>query len=343
MTIVGLAATGTACDASGASNQTIAILPSASHHSSAWNWDATCSVGPHTANACAPAGPNLHTAQLTGDEWNLGDAPGQTGSLRMALDGSGRLQVGANFSTTPPCTRSTCIASQANTWVRGYPSVLYGIDQCHGPTAPPRSPLLRLPVRLGALPAHVVGDATYDAETAAVTDDVAYDIWLNPSNTLSPCRTNGTLEVMVWNRYDAEALLPDSMKVGTVTVPFAADGTANPGTQSWSVYASNIFQNGQTQPWGGVVWLVVDAAHSVDRGNFKVDLTQALDQVATLLQNQYSWKNVRARYWLDTIQFGVEFGPAHADVYGNEPTNFSFDLTSYCLHVGTAVSATGKC
>ena len=101
-----------------------------------------------------------------------------------------------------------------------------------------------------------------------------------------------------------------------------------------------MFHDNHTQPWGGVVWLVIDAAHSTDRGNVKVDLAQALNQVATLLQSRYGWTNMRrAPTGSNTIQFGVEFGLPNANVYGSGPTPFSLDLTSYCLHLDTTVAA----
>ena len=338
-----IAALLSACDSAHASDPRIDILPSSNRHGTTWQYNAACTIAPVTASGCAPAGPNMKNGQLTGDLWNLGTAAGSTGSVRMSFDGSGKLHLRSTLSDAPPCTASTCIASQANTWVRGFPSVLYGIDQCHGSTAPPDSSALKLPARMTTLPSGVVGDTTYDTETASVTDDVAYDMWLNPSNTKNPCRIDGTLEVMVWTRYDAQALVPDSLKIGTMTMPYSINGTTYPGTQAWSVYANNVFHDNHTQPWGGVVWLVIDAAHSIDRGNVKVDLAQALSQVATLLQSRYGWTNVRSTYWLDTIQFGVEFGLPNANVYGSGPTPFSLDLTSYCLHLDTTVAAAGHC
>ncbi len=137
--------------------------------------------------------------------------------------------------------------------------------------------------------------------------------------------------------------MPDSLKIGTITMPFATNGETNAGNHAWSVYVNNVFRDGHTQPWGGVVWLVIDQAHSTDRGNVKVDLSRALGEVATLLQDRYGWKDVRHNYWLETIQFGVEFGLPNGDVYGSGPAPFSLDLTSYCLHVGTTVSAAGHC
>ncbi len=188
------------CGSSHGSDPGVGLLPSPELRATTWEWNAACAIAPSVAQGCAPAGPNLANGQLTGDLWNLGSGAGSTGALRMSFDTAGRLHLRSDLSDAPPCTASACIAPQANTWVRGYPSVLYGIDQCHGATAPPQSPALRLPARVAALPSGLVGDTTYDTATAAVTDDVAYDIWLNRSSTKSPCRTDGTLEVMVWTR-----------------------------------------------------------------------------------------------------------------------------------------------
>jgi hypothetical protein len=164
-------------------------------------------------------------------------------------------------------------------------------------------------------------------------------MWLNASDTKTPCRTNGTLEVMVWTDYDARSLLPDGMKVGTATVPFAVNGVGNPGSQTWTVYANNVYEKGRTAPWGGTVWLVLDPAHVVKKGAVTVDLSSALTAVGTLLQNNYGWSNFDSSYWLDTIAFGIEFGPENGNPYGAGPTDFSLNLTSYCLEVRTTVSA----
>jgi hypothetical protein len=134
-------------------------------------------------------------------------------------------------------------------------------------------------------------------------------------------------------------LLPDGMKVGTTTVPFAVNGTVDPGNQAWSVYVNNVYEKGRTAPWGGTVWLVLDAAHTVKNGSVSVDLSAALTAVGTLLENNYGWSNFGSNYWLDTIAFGAEFGPENGDPYGAGPTQFALNLTSYCLEVRTTVSA----
>jgi hypothetical protein len=257
----------------------------------------------------------------------------------MSVDRSGGLQVNGDLLAAPPCTDATCIAPQANTWVRGYPSLLYGIDQCNAKTSPTAAARLSLPTQVQSIPANLVGTTTYDARPANVTYDVAYDMWLNPSGTKTPCRTDGTLEVMVWTDYNASALLPRSLQAGTTSIPFAVNGAVDPGNQAWSVYANNVFAKGHTVPWGGTVWLVLDPGRVVKRGTVTVDLGAALNAAGTLLQNNYRWSDFANNYWLDTISFGMEFGPANGEPYGSGPAKFALNLSSYCLEARTTVSA----
>jgi glycosyl hydrolase family 12 len=341
--LVCIAAALAACGGGASTGARISLLPSTTAKSAAWKWTAACRVAPHGPTGCEPSGPEIGGhAQLAGNEWNLGPvpaAPAPAGAVSMALNTSGRLQLKGNLASAPPCTDHTCVAPEANTWVRGFPSVLYGIDQCNATTSPGQSAALRLPMRVGSIPTDLVGSATYESRAADVTYDVAYDLWLNASDTKAPCKSAGTLEVMVWTDYDAASLLPEAMKVGTVTIPFAANGSVESGNDAWSVYVSNVFQGGQTQPWGGTVWLVLDDAHRVSKGTVRVDLSSALGAVGTLLEQNYGWSDFRNNYWLDTIAFGMEYGPANADPYGDGPTRFSLDLRSYCLGVGVTLAA----
>jgi hypothetical protein len=315
----------------------VSLLPSSRLRAQTWEWTAACRLAPRTSTGCAASGPDLASAQLAGNEWNLGGAAASAGAVRMAVNAAGALELHGNLPSAPPCTDATCITAQANTWVRGYPNVLYGIDQCNAKTAPPQSSALHLPTKVASLPANLVATTAYDARASNVTHDIAYDLWLNASGTKTPCRTNGTLEVMVWTGYDARAVLSGS--VGTASVPYAVNGEADPGNGAWSVYVNNIFRDGHTVPWGGTVWLVLDRAHAVDNGTVTVDLGRALDAVATLLQEDYGWRDVANRYWLDTISFGMEYGPANADPYGNGPIDFSLELRAYCFEIKTTVSA----
>jgi hypothetical protein len=254
------------------------------------------------------------------------------------VNSSGTLVAKGQLPSAPPCTSAACIAPSANTWVRGYPSVLYGTNQCHAATSPPVSAKLPLPMAVNSLPSDLIGTTAYTAETSQVTYDVAYDMWLSRSGTKAPCTTNGTVEVMVWTDYDSKALLPATMQVGTATVPYSVNGVTHTGQDDWSIYASNIFPQGRTQPWGGTVWLVLNPADVVRDGRVSVDLSRVLSSVGTLLQNNYGWTDFRDNYWLDTIPFGIEYGPQAQDSYGTGPADFSLNLSSYCLGVGTTVS-----
>jgi hypothetical protein len=319
----------------------IALLPVTEAVDGTWEWTPTCRVGPRSPAGCEASAPAIGTAQLAGNAWNLGGGADTTGAVRMSLSSAGGLQLEGDLSSAPPCTHPTCIAPEANTWVRGYPSVLYGIDQCNAATSPPQSPGLQLPMRVGSIPSSLIGSTTYTAQTSQITYTIAYDLWLNPSDTKTPCRTDGTLEVMVWTDHDARSLLPDSMRTANASIPYSVDGSAKSGDDAWRVYVSNVFPEGRTAPWGGTVWLVLDEAHSVKAGSVSVDLSVALAAVGGLLRDVYGWSDFASSYWLDTIAFGIEFGPDSGHLHGSEPIDFAMDLTAYCLEVGTTVAAAG--
>jgi hypothetical protein len=225
--------------------------------------------------------------------------------------------------------------------VRGYPSVLYGINQCSAATSAPVSTGLRLPIRVGAIPSDLVGTTTYAARAPGVTYDVAYDMWLNPSDTRTPCKGDGALEVMVWTDYDAQALLPGSSRMATANVPYSVNGVVQPQEHQWSIYTSNIYGNGHTVPWGGTVWFILDQPDVVGAGTVNVDLSSVLSATGSLLRDDFGWHDFGRDYWLDTVPFGIEFGPADATTTGTGSSNFSLDLSSYCLSVGTTTAAAG--
>jgi hypothetical protein len=255
----------------------------------------------------------------------------------MSVGPHGSVAIEGNFASTPPCTESTCLAPSAYTWVRGFPSILYGINQCHAGTSPPESPRLPLPVRLASIPPNLIGVTAYSAHTSQITYDIAYDLWLHATGTKQPCRSEGTLEIMVWTDYDQRALLPASMQVGTASIAFAVDGVARPGTQAWSVYASNVDAGGRTAPWGGTLWFVPNRADVVGRGRVSVDLSAVLSAAGHLLHDNYGWPELRRHYWLDTAAFGVEFGPASGNPLDSGPTHFSVEISAYCLDVRSTV------
>jgi Glycosyl hydrolase family 12 len=315
----------------------VALLPDPGASGHVWHWTGQCPFGPAADEGCAGAGPVLGSAQLNGDEWNLG-ATANAGSLDMSVGSSGAVTIDGRLASAPPCTAPTCLAPSAFTWVRGYPSVLYGINQCHAGTSPPRSRQLSFPARLASIPPHLVGVTAYSASAPLVTYDVAYDLWLHDTGTTRPCNSQGTLEIMVWTDYDARALLPVGMRVGTATIPFAVDGTARPGTQAWSIYASNVDRDGRTAPWGGTLWFVPDKADVVNKGLVSVDLSAVFTAAGLLLHDNYGWPGLRQHYWLDTASFGVEFGPASGSPMDSGPARFSVQISAYCLDAQTTLS-----
>jgi hypothetical protein len=325
-----------ACGSADPPRPDIALLPDAAASGHVWSWTAQCPFGPIASAGCGRAGPILGFGQLNGDEWNLGGTA-NTGSVDMSVGSSGAVTIKGSFTAAPPCTGTTCLAPSAYTWVRGYPNVLYGINQCYAGTSPPPSPRLPLPVRLDSIPPHLVGVTAYSAQTSQVTYDVAYDLWLHQTGTKQPCRSQGTLEIMVWTDYDARALLPASMQVGTANIPYAVGRTARPGMQAWSVYASNVYQGGRTAPWGGTLWFVLDHADVVQDGLVSVDLSAVLSAAGLLLRDNYGWPELGRHYWLDTASFGVEFGPASGDPMDSAPSHFSVQISAYCLDVRTTL------
>ena len=326
-----------ACGQKGAPHATVSVVPATTDQGHTWQWTAACPFRPVRAGGCGASAPILRFAELSGDEWNLGGAPAN-GSVRMTVGSSGSVTVQGALDAAPPCTDSTCIAPSAGTWVRGYPSVLYGVDQCNASTSPPRAPALALPIRVGSLRPDLIGTTTYSSIARHVTFDIAYDMWLNSSDTETPCTTGGTVEVMVWTDYDDRALLPQSLLVGTASVPYAVNGRTHLGQHAWSIFATNVYRGGQTAPWGGTVWLVLDQAALISRGTVRVDLSTALSAVGTLLQDNYGWTDFSRNYWLDTIPFGIEFGPQDASPASAGASAFSLNISSYCLDVGATLS-----
>ena len=330
-----------ACGSAGSPRPDVALLPAPGGSSHVWSWTAQCPFGPFdpaASEGCGRAGPVLGFAQLNGDEWNLGGAA-DAGSLDMSVGSSGAVTIEGRFARTAPCTEPACLAPSAFTWVRGYPSVLYGINQCYAGTSPPASPRLPLPMRLDSIPPRLIGVTAYSAQASQVTYDIAYDLWLHQTGTKQPCRSEGTLEIMVWTDYDARALLPAGMQVGTASIGYAVDRVARPGTQAWSIYASNIYRDGRTAPWGGTLWFVLDQADTVGHGRVSVDLSAVLSAAGLLLHDNYGWPELGRHYWLDTASFGVEFGPASGDPTDAGPSRFSAQISAYCLDVRTTLLA----
>jgi hypothetical protein len=316
----------------------VTVVPASPGTADLWRWNARCTLAPAAATGCRGAGPILGVAQLNGNEWNLG-GPASAGSVAMSVASSGTVSIEGHFARTAPCTDSACLAPSANTWVRGYPNVLYGIDQCRADTSPRSSSRLPLPLRLDAIPPHLIGVTAYSFRTPRATYDVAYDLWLNPTGTKRPCRTSGTLEIVVMTDYGAGALPPDSLRVGTAEIPVAVGEAARAGGQPWSIYATNIGRDGWTAAWGGTLWFVPGRADVVRQGRVSVDLSAVLAAAGRLLHDNYGWREPAQHYWLDTVAFGIEFGPPGGNAYDSGPSHVSGRISAYCLAVGMTLQA----
>jgi len=315
----------------------IRLLPVPSAGGRVWDWSAACPLGPRMGARCQGAGPVLGRAQLNGDEWNLGVTTPAEGDVRMSMTPTGGLTVRGELPAAPPCTAATCLAPSANTWVRAYTNVSYGKNPCRAATSPAGDPALRLPVKVSELPTDLVGTTSYSSQASQTTYDIAYDMWLNPSGTQRPCRGQGTVEVMVWTDYDRQALLP-STPVASSSIPYAVGGVAHDGAKAWSTYVLNVHRSGRTSPYGGTVFLVLNAGDVVQAGTVSVDVTKVLSAVGTLLQQDYGWSDFASHYWLDTIPFGMEVGPANAQPWGDGSTDFTLRLASYCFGLNATVT-----
>ena len=327
-----------ACGSADPDGSGVALLPAPGASGQAWSWNAGCPVGPAAAAGCRKAGPVLGFAQLNGDEWNLGGGRQDAGSVDISVTSRGAVAIDGRFARTPPCTQRTCIAPAAFTWVRGYPDISYGISQCHAGTSPPQSDQLPLPMRVDSIPPRLIGVTAYSADTAGITYDIAYDLWLHQTSTRRPCMSDGSLEIMVWTDYDERALLPPGLQVGTASIPFAVNRVSRRGTRAWSVYASNIYRGGRTAPWGGTLWFVPDRASVVGHGQVSVDLSAVLSAAGRLLRDDYDWPDLGTHYWLDTAPFGVEFGPAGGSPASSGPSRFAVRISAYCLDVRSTLT-----
>jgi hypothetical protein len=306
--------------------------------SRSWVWTARCQFTPSVGSACRKSTPFIGFAQLYGDEWNLGGGRSTSGSVHMSVSSRGVLKIAGAFRSAPPCDESGCLGRGANTWVRGYPGAVYGIVQCRPNSVARESPMLRLPMRVDAIPTDLIATTTYAVHARRVTYDVAYDMWLNDSKTRSPCLTNGTVEVMVWTDYDNAALLPGNDPAATATVPFSMNGVVHSGSGAWAIYVDNVYAHGRTAPWGGTLFFILHRPYVVSRGTVSVDLSAVFTAASQLLEEDFHWTNVSAHYWLDTIPFGMEFGPPNGAVSSSGPVDFGLDVSSFCLETGTTVA-----
>ena len=257
----------------------------------------------------------------------------------MSISSEGSLEVRGDFPDAPPCTDSDCIAPRADTWVRGYPSVLYGFNQCNAGTSPAPSPSFPLPLQVDAIAPDLdrhdrlfgrpdrchlrrrlrpVAQSQFDANSVP---NIRHDRGHGLDGLRRPCLV---------------ACKPENRN-RELTLCDRRDGSS--AKDAWSVYANNVYRDGRTAPWGGTFWFVLNKDDAVDHGTVSVDLSSVLASVGQLLQDDYGWDNFDRSYWLDTIPFGMEFGPANGTLTGAGSSSFSFSVSSYCLDTRSTISA----
>ena len=313
----------------------LTLLPDLSAGGRSWDWTASCPEVPSGPTGCTSQDPDLGSAQVNGDLWNLGTGGPTPGTLAMSVDAAGVLRVQGDFPSTPPCNGSRCPVA---TWVRGFPNVAYGVDQCSPGLSPPGSASFTLPIRLSAIRHDLIATTGYSPPPAGVTYDISYDMWLNRTRD-TECQTNSTVEIMVWTDYSAGAPPPASLLVtSSATLPFAVNGVVNAGTDGWSMYVTGMDRTASNPLEGGTVWLVPNTPLLPDGGVIGIDLSSAFVDVADLLQSNYGWSTFAQTYWLDTVPFGMEFGPSSGASTDAGQSDFSLDLSSFCLGTGLTLA-----
>jgi len=188
---------------------------------------------------------------------------------------------------------------------------LYGLNQCSGATFATSIPTLKLPRK------HEFNSfrpdrarRAYSSWTPQVTYDIAYDMWLNTTDTKTPCQTDGTVEIMVWTDYDERALLPANEKVESANRPLQSERRPPLWKSGLVGLREQRLPRGHTEPWGGTVWVVLNRPDIVRRGSVSVNLSAVFSDVGSVLQKHYAWNNFRTTYWLDTIPFRDRVRPA---------------------------------
>ena len=132
---------------------------------------------------------------------------------------------------------------------------------------------------------------------------------------------------MVWTDYDAASLLPDAMKVGTATIPFAVERPRQARERSVVGIRQQRLPERTYGAMGrhGLARPRFGARRQKGRGARRPQRCARRRRHVCSEQN-YGWRDFESNYWLDTIAFGMEFGPENADPYGDGPTHFSLDL-----------------
>ena len=211
------------------------------------------------------------------------------------------------------------MAPSAFTWVRGYPNVLYGINQCYAGTSPSTSPRLPLPMRAGLDP------APPDRRDRLFRPDVAGHLrrYLRP--VAAPERHKAAVQVAGHARDTGLDRLRRSRAAAGRHAgrdgehPLGRRPGRPPGLAAWSIYASNIYTDGRTAPWGGTLWFVPPPGRRRRPRPSERRPERSARGGRLLLHDNYGWPELGQHYWLDTASFGVEFGPPSGVPTGRRP------------------------
>jgi hypothetical protein len=69
----------------------------------------------------------------------------------------------------------------------------------------------------------------------------------------------------------------------------------------------------------------------------RVDLSAVLAAAGRLLHDTYGWPEPAQHSWLDTVSFGIEFGPPSGNPIDSGPLHVSARISAFCLGVRTAL------
>ena len=285
-----------------------------------WEWYGSCEfvpsakIPPSAGSGCRSSDPTFGTLVLNGDLWNLSSKA--RGNVTMGINSKGQLATSEGFASATEVS--------GYTWVLGDPNVSYGVEPQAAADPPKVSPSLPLPMALTSLPHDVVATAEYDlTDTASVTYDFSYDLWLEPQRTVA-APTRGTIEFMIWTD-DGNGALPPGHE-GAVSMGYAVNGVARTGP--WGIYINNGNKASAAQT---TVYLVLqkptnDAAVGVDFNTAFQVMESALKKYDPAHWSTFS------DYYLDSIPLGSEFGH-RAGQAETGPSHWSLDR--YSLSLGT--------
>ena len=272
----------------------------------------------------------LGRAQLNGDEWNLGVTTPAEGDVRMSMTPTGGLTVRGELPVAPPCTAATCLAPSANTWVH----------ECT-----PMSRTAR--TRAGPPPRRRATQPCVSRSRSARSRPT----WSEPPRTPRRCRRPPTTSPTTCGSTPPARNPPAERKgrsrscCGPITtgrrsfprprwqppaspMPWMALSVTarTPGRPMSSTFTGREC----TSPYGGTVFLVLDAGDVVPAGTVSVDVTKALSAVGSLLAQDYGWRiSPPATGWTPCLlawRWDLRTQP-----WGTGSTDFTLRLASYCL------------